>query len=104
MKEPLCYRGYEIELISSSEVPSYRWYSVRGQGNQLAVRADRPNALQLLLTKIDDREDAPKMCPSGYGGECYFVRGHFEDGLQTDTSYCCYCGRAYIEPLKPRKE
>ena len=54
-----------------------------------------------LQTDIDEREDAPKACRCApiEGAACYFVRGHGEDGRQTEASRCCHCGRDYVEDL-----
>jgi|TARA_Y100000310_G_scaffold334268_1_gene413708 hypothetical protein len=92
--KPFDYRGWRVSYEN-------RWYRATcGHHEPVGMDPTRNRPLIQLLSKIDEIEDRPKECPSGYGGACYFVRGCRDDGLQTEVSFCCHCGRAFPEPLR----
>lgn len=105
--KPFSYRGWQIDVVPHEPSSGDKrggligpgWFRSVKHGETRHSNRLKENALEALLAELDEREDSPKLdgCPSGYGGPCYFVRGHREDGMQTENAHCCHCDRAYKE-------
>lgn len=99
MKKTFTYRGWHIDVVPCTQNSGSDLGFFRGQCGDTTWHTNRlkANALEEMIDFIDEREDAPKACRCATveGAECYFVRGHGEDGLQTEAAHCCHCGRAY---------